>query len=500
MKTILALVFVLFSGIYGIQESFAENKTWYIGEGLNQGDYYSFKLCHFDYKNCTDFQIELWIEGTITVGEEEKWLAQVVVYDGNKIIRGNMELGKIAPEPSGGSSELGVYRGAFKSSLILIAAFATQNNEFETGPINFDSMTFGNLTKQNLFQISGSETITVPAGTFDTLLITWQSIHHLYKIWIVDDFPFPIKGDAIEGDFVSVQKFKFELLDYRENITEDPFIPIAIPEKGNSSGLSLDEKTSDYKTIVIRGKMYENGTTVLDSDWFFTEKEPEIPFDNAGEIRISYYRDGEVVAETGLDYSPFCIVNGAIQCFDFMSLVLGIPYLDDIDKIVFSRSDNVLAEKIVSNNVPQVTVLYPNGGETFMVGQKVTIKWEGNDPDGDDLSYIVAYSRDGGKFWIPTTVDLEETEITGQFYSIDVTDSFSVKVIATDGFNTSFDTSDSTFSVTKYVSPKKQFDAGSTSIICEETFQLIFKVTDNSPACVKPTTAEKLIQRGWARV
>jgi len=186
-----------------------------------------------------------------------------------------------------------------------------------------------------------------------------------------------------------------------------------------------------------------------------------------------------------------------MKCFDFMSLVLGIPYLDNIDKIIFLRSDVVLAEKFVSTSVPQITVLYPNGGETFMVGQKVTIEWKGNDPDGDDLSYIVAYSRDGGKFWIPTTVGLEETEITGQFYSIDVTDSFSVKVIATDGFNTSFDTSDSTFSVTKYVSPKKQFDAGSASIICKEDLQLIFKITDNSPACVKSSTAEKLIERGW---
>ena len=38
-----------------------------------------------------------------------------------------MELGQIAPEPSGGSSELGVYRGAFKTSIVWLSAYATKN-------------------------------------------------------------------------------------------------------------------------------------------------------------------------------------------------------------------------------------------------------------------------------------------------------------------------------------------------------------------------------------
>ena len=36
------------------------------------------------------------------------------------------------------------------------------------------------------------------------------------------------------------------------------------------------------------------------------------------------------------------------------------------------------------------------------------------------------------------------------------------------------------------------------SLTCADRFELIFKSTDNSPACVTPKTAEKLVQRGWA--
>jgi len=49
-------------------------------------------------------------------------------------------------------------------------------------------------------------------------------------------------------------------------------------------------------------------------------------------------------------------------------------------------------------------------------------------------------------------------------------------------------------------SPKEQIENGveAENVICKNGFHLIFKSTDNSPACVKPATVEKLIERGWA--
>ena len=48
-------------------------------------------------------------------------------------------------------------------------------------------------------------------------------------------------------------------------------------------------------------------------------------------------------------------------------------------------------------------------------------------------------------------------------------------------------------------SPLKQIPSGVNPnfVICKEDFELVFKAVDNSPVCVKPTTAEKLIQKGW---
>jgi hypothetical protein len=53
--------------------------TWHAGEGLKQGDFFSYAMCHVDYKECTPFELDMWIKGDIKVGSETKWLAEVVV-------------------------------------------------------------------------------------------------------------------------------------------------------------------------------------------------------------------------------------------------------------------------------------------------------------------------------------------------------------------------------------------------------------------------------------
>jgi len=54
----------------------------------------------------------------------------------------------------------------------------------------------------------------------------------------------------------------------------------------------------------------------------------------------------------------------------------------------------------------------------------------------------------------------------------------------------------------KELPPKKQTFAGisNENIYCREDYVLTFKATNNSPACVKPESIPKLIDRGWAKL
>ena len=92
--------------------------SWYVGEGLKTGDRFEYSVCHVEYKECKPLVMDFWIKGDIVEGTETKWLVETVVYDGNKIIKGQMHLGKLAPEYTGGSSELRVYASVFKSSYV----------------------------------------------------------------------------------------------------------------------------------------------------------------------------------------------------------------------------------------------------------------------------------------------------------------------------------------------------------------------------------------------
>ena len=201
---------------------------WHVGEGLAAGDYYSYTMCHVDYRECAQFQMDIWIEGDIQVGTETKWLAHAVVYDGNKVITGQMELGKIAPEPTGGTAELSTYRGAFKSSIVWLSAFANANE-----PKKFSMPSWGKIANIGGEQILPKELVDggldVRAGHFDeVILVGWRTGGATSSIWVVDGFPFPIKAltwtHVSEG--IPPKEYDFELRDYRTGISENPLAGI----------------------------------------------------------------------------------------------------------------------------------------------------------------------------------------------------------------------------------------------------------------------------------
>ena len=201
---------------------------WYPGEGLKHGDYFSYNMCHVDYKECSPFQMDFWIAGDIQDESETKWLVETVVYDGSKTVVGTMELGKLAPEPTGGSKELGLYRGAFKSSIVWLSAFATEFGTGDEGPKAFRDISWGKIANIGGEQIlpTSIETVTVPAGTWDeVVLITWKTGGLSSKVWVLDDFPFPIKAQTFThvSEGKAPPEYVFELLEYRENVQESPF-------------------------------------------------------------------------------------------------------------------------------------------------------------------------------------------------------------------------------------------------------------------------------------
>jgi len=201
--------------------------TWYLGEGLKDGDYFEYSLCEIDLNDCAPIKLKMWIKGTIPYETESLWDAKVVIIDGNKIIKGSMGLGKTSPEPITFDDDLFHYAIAFKSSLAWLGAFATgSEGDRIHGPQDFKAPAWGKIGAIGGAQLIPirAETITIPAGTVDTIVVGWYS-GDWNEIWIVDDFPYPVKALTYTWITTGVPPIMhtYTMLDYQENVMDDPF-------------------------------------------------------------------------------------------------------------------------------------------------------------------------------------------------------------------------------------------------------------------------------------
>ena len=197
----LTVIFILgFSNVsygQGVQTAGGVNVdgSWHLGEGLKQGDYFEYSFCELALNDCGLIKLKMWIKGEIPLEYETLWDTRVVIYDGNKIIKGSMGLGKISPAPITFDNELFDYAMAFKSSIAWLSGCTSEIEATILGPKEFRDLVWCRIAAIGGAQLIPirAETITIPAGKSDTVVVGWSS-GNKNEIWVVDEFPFPVKA------------------------------------------------------------------------------------------------------------------------------------------------------------------------------------------------------------------------------------------------------------------------------------------------------------------
>lgn len=118
-----------------------------------------------------------------------------------------------------------------------------------------------------------------------------------------------------------------------------------------------------------------------------------------------------------------------------------VPFDPLTRTIVIAKNGVALALRAVSEHAPSVQLLAPNGGETLQ-GSSTVVTWTGADADGDALRYTLLYSTDAGTTWFPVAVDLAASQHTLALETLPGSTQVRLRVIATDGVNTSIDDGD----------------------------------------------------------
>lgn len=247
--------------------------SWFVGEGLKKGDYFEYDFCHLDLNNCAPITMKFWIRGEVQKGTETLWDAVVVIEDGNRIEKGSMELGKTAPEPVSQSENLIDYARAFKSSIAWLSAFATGNTDSHIhGPKEFRDNAWGKIGAIGGAQLIPvrAETVSVPAGTYESVVVGWYSGEN-NRIWLVDDFPFPVKALAyawVTTGIAPVQ-YEFELLEYEEGVMIDPFSDV-VSDVDKAKQLGCD---TNYNNYVSKTDTTNTGSMFV--EYAYAPKEPK---------------------------------------------------------------------------------------------------------------------------------------------------------------------------------------------------------------------------------
>jgi len=261
--------------------------SWYLGEGLKDGDYFEYSLCEIDLNDCAPIKLKMWIKGTIPYETETLWDARVVIIDGNQIIKGSWGLGKTSPEPITFDDDLFHYAIAFKSSLAWLGAFATASEGDRIhGPQEFTLPAWGKIGAIGGSQLIPirEETIIIPAGTVDTVVVGWYS-GDWNEIWVVDDFPYPVKALTYVWITTGIPPImhQYTLLDYQENVMVDPFKDVVetIPKEvllgcttDFNDNVSAHVATNTYSILVQYTYSPEFPIEGCNIDWKINFKNP----------------------------------------------------------------------------------------------------------------------------------------------------------------------------------------------------------------------------------
>ena len=92
----------------------------------------------------------------------------------------------------------------------------------------------------------------------------------------------------------------------------------------------------------------------------------------------------------------------------------------------------------LSDNAPRVSISGITNAQTFGSDSKINLSWTGTDADGDDLSYRIYYSIDGGSSYRLLLFDTENTTLSIDAAELEGSAQSRIGISVSDGFRSSF--------------------------------------------------------------
>jgi hypothetical protein len=251
------LVLGAFAAFPTIKRAFAADDLWYPGEGVKQDMYLTYRIQELDTADGDPFIMTMWFKEH----QDGEWSVPTYVEFEGRVIPGTMKLSDSMAYLAGGSqvpAEMNDFVGGYQSSLHWLDAFTTKSE-----PLSLKGGSWGKIGAIGGSEIKPVRTEKIPfqaardvcqADSCDTTLVSWhKGVDN--NIWIVNEFPFPVKAETFAEDTTgaSVTQFKFELLKVgmgQPNIIATGDVPKPPLERQTASGhyfVTLDWEPAEIK-------------------------------------------------------------------------------------------------------------------------------------------------------------------------------------------------------------------------------------------------------------
>jgi hypothetical protein len=208
----LALTFAVLATAMNAKSAYAADDRWYVGEGAKQDTYVKYQIQEFYTADRQPFMMTIYFKEKDADG---MWVAPTWIEYDNHVYKGTLKLGSNLARLAGGSGipgEMNQFLSGYERSLQWLEAFTPQEQ-----PKSLSDPSWGKPACAGCEEIKplGKESVTVPAGTYDTTVVGWHSGQVDNKIWILNEFPYPVKAqtyaNVTTGEPATL--FKFDLME-----------------------------------------------------------------------------------------------------------------------------------------------------------------------------------------------------------------------------------------------------------------------------------------------
>lgn len=209
----------------------------------------------------------------------------------------------------------------------------------------------------------------------------------------------------------------------------------ALPKPDPVMATLRADATATY--LLISGQVTKGGEVTFQPTWQVEASSPPVN-PTKGTAYCVETRNGATVLQSQCFDLSF-INHESNTAVDTDFFMVSLPWDAAATSVVLTKSTTDLDTVLVSANPPQVTLTYPNGGETL--DDSVTVTWTGSDTDGDDLAYSVLVTGDDVT-WEPLALNITGT--TSIDLDLDLVPGSSTarfRVEASDGYHTAHDDS-----------------------------------------------------------